>query len=430
MELVLLFPGALSLVVIDIYGLILMLIFFVVLTAGFAFELGKKALNIDSRQIENKLSSDVEYNIYYNSIASYIVNTTTILIKEYISKFSILKLIIGFSILKVITLTPGFILYILTVIPDIETVFLISGYLILLLITVIFLGTPWKDNNIPRFFIRLILNSIVIGITIKLVSYGFEPKLFNYYTLTAFTFFTYYNMGDDYFTLMNSDFGTSGPSDTNSGGGNSGPSGGGNSGPNGPNNEGTLIGRGEDSSLNEERYNEKIARVQSGLDAKKWRSFTVGWFKEPPVKYEPRSVVTKFGLLSSIAEDEEIRTKDSEILHNAITKLFRNQWPLDNAKDPVFVEIKEALKKNPKDAFKYKIDNLPKSKRVLENTIKRVDSWALKEAAYRDFSKKITDPWVITSPEVLPPTPRINITDLLNNDRPNNSGPTDPGGPI
>lgn len=56
MELVLLFPGALSLIAIDVYGLTLMLIFFIILTAGFAFELGKKALNIDSRQYQNKLN--------------------------------------------------------------------------------------------------------------------------------------------------------------------------------------------------------------------------------------------------------------------------------------------------------------------------------------------------------------------------------------
>src|SRR6266511_3229830 len=36
-----------------IYGLLIMLIFFLVLTLGFAFELGKNALKIDSRQMFN-----------------------------------------------------------------------------------------------------------------------------------------------------------------------------------------------------------------------------------------------------------------------------------------------------------------------------------------------------------------------------------------
>jgi hypothetical protein len=34
-----------------VYGLIIMLIFFLALTLGFVFELGKKALSIDSRQM-------------------------------------------------------------------------------------------------------------------------------------------------------------------------------------------------------------------------------------------------------------------------------------------------------------------------------------------------------------------------------------------
>ena len=34
----------------EIYGLVIMLVFFLVLTLGFAFELGKNALKIESRQ--------------------------------------------------------------------------------------------------------------------------------------------------------------------------------------------------------------------------------------------------------------------------------------------------------------------------------------------------------------------------------------------
>src|ERR1700728_1356772 len=36
-----------------IYGLIIMLVFFFILTLGFVFELGKNALKIDSRQVSN-----------------------------------------------------------------------------------------------------------------------------------------------------------------------------------------------------------------------------------------------------------------------------------------------------------------------------------------------------------------------------------------
>lgn len=50
LEILLIYPFAVSAQVNGIYGLIFMLIFFLLLTLGFAFELGKNALKIDSRQ--------------------------------------------------------------------------------------------------------------------------------------------------------------------------------------------------------------------------------------------------------------------------------------------------------------------------------------------------------------------------------------------
>ena len=51
LEILLVYPYVVSAYSNGIYGLIVMLIFFFVLTLGFAFELGKNALKIDSRQI-------------------------------------------------------------------------------------------------------------------------------------------------------------------------------------------------------------------------------------------------------------------------------------------------------------------------------------------------------------------------------------------
>ena len=51
LEILLVYPYIVSAYVNGIFGLIIMLIFFLVLTLGFAFELGKNALSIDSRQI-------------------------------------------------------------------------------------------------------------------------------------------------------------------------------------------------------------------------------------------------------------------------------------------------------------------------------------------------------------------------------------------
>ena len=53
LEILLVYPYAVSTNTNDIYGLSIMLIFFVLLTLGFVFELGKSALKIDSRQVHN-----------------------------------------------------------------------------------------------------------------------------------------------------------------------------------------------------------------------------------------------------------------------------------------------------------------------------------------------------------------------------------------
>lgn len=50
LEILLVYPYIVSAYVNGIYGLTIMLIFFIVLTLGFAFELGKNALKISSKQ--------------------------------------------------------------------------------------------------------------------------------------------------------------------------------------------------------------------------------------------------------------------------------------------------------------------------------------------------------------------------------------------
>ena len=50
LEILLVYPFVVSSYTNDIYGLAIMLIFFILLTIGFIYELGNKALQIDSRQ--------------------------------------------------------------------------------------------------------------------------------------------------------------------------------------------------------------------------------------------------------------------------------------------------------------------------------------------------------------------------------------------
>jgi NADH-ubiquinone oxidoreductase chain 3 len=51
LEILLVYPFIVSIYVNGLYGLIIMLVFFLVLTLGFAFELGKNALSIESKQV-------------------------------------------------------------------------------------------------------------------------------------------------------------------------------------------------------------------------------------------------------------------------------------------------------------------------------------------------------------------------------------------
>jgi NADH-ubiquinone oxidoreductase chain 3 len=53
LEILLVYPYIVSAYTNGIYGLVIMIVFFLVLTLGFAFELGKNALKIDSRQVNN-----------------------------------------------------------------------------------------------------------------------------------------------------------------------------------------------------------------------------------------------------------------------------------------------------------------------------------------------------------------------------------------
>jgi NADH-ubiquinone oxidoreductase chain 3 len=64
LEILLVYPYVVSAYINDIYGLVIMLVFFLALTLGFAFELGKNALKIDSRQtftLNNNVSDILSY---------------------------------------------------------------------------------------------------------------------------------------------------------------------------------------------------------------------------------------------------------------------------------------------------------------------------------------------------------------------------------
>src|SRR3978361_933815 len=70
LEILLVYPYVVSAYANAIYGLAIMLIFFLALTLGFAFELGKNALKIDSRQMSTFINNNTSLTMYIGSIFS------------------------------------------------------------------------------------------------------------------------------------------------------------------------------------------------------------------------------------------------------------------------------------------------------------------------------------------------------------------------
>jgi len=75
LEILLIYPYVVSAYINNVYGLVIMLIFFLALTLGFAFELGKNALKIDSRQLYTIFKKKVtEFNQLANHSLIYKIN--------------------------------------------------------------------------------------------------------------------------------------------------------------------------------------------------------------------------------------------------------------------------------------------------------------------------------------------------------------------
>jgi len=78
LEILLVYPYSVSSYTNDIYGLVIMMVFFVLLSLGFVFELGKNALTIDSRQTSSYSNNDTTTPvafIYTNILMSSFTNS-------------------------------------------------------------------------------------------------------------------------------------------------------------------------------------------------------------------------------------------------------------------------------------------------------------------------------------------------------------------
>jgi len=86
LEILLVYPYSVSSYTNDIYGLTIMMVFFVLLTLGFIFELGKNALTIESKQILNFKDKDKSnLNTYISSKADIFIFLLFIFLISFIS---------------------------------------------------------------------------------------------------------------------------------------------------------------------------------------------------------------------------------------------------------------------------------------------------------------------------------------------------------
>jgi NADH-ubiquinone oxidoreductase chain 3 len=76
LEILLVYPYVVSAYTNGIYGLIIMLIFFLALTLGFVFELGKNALKIDSRQVVNPVDNKKNSFKFYETTSVFSSKTS------------------------------------------------------------------------------------------------------------------------------------------------------------------------------------------------------------------------------------------------------------------------------------------------------------------------------------------------------------------
>jgi len=194
LEILLIYPYVVSAYANSIYGLVIMLIFFLVLTLGFAFELGKNALKIDSRQMvilfNNKtsiVSSTSDFKSYLKTKTNKVFSLKFLITILSAYGFNILVCILmkqhtGINILTTESLNYNTIIYFIMTISFTTslTTIIISGFS--------GLKDKFKSKELIISFLCTILSlvtlrSIILYIrNILLASKDLNSDIFLYYT--------------------------------------------------------------------------------------------------------------------------------------------------------------------------------------------------------------------------------------------------------
>jgi NADH-ubiquinone oxidoreductase chain 3 len=157
LELLVIYPYVVSSYNNEGYGLSIMIIFFSILTSGFAFELGKKALNIDSRQYNQKSALHSSSNVFISPIT------------EYIKNFNLIRMVRGFIKLRMVTMIIPLFLFNIGII-NINQFTTVWANVIFCFVMVSLIVTPWEKKL--NFVVSVILNSMILGFIIySVISY-------------------------------------------------------------------------------------------------------------------------------------------------------------------------------------------------------------------------------------------------------------------
>ena len=112
LEILLVYPYLVSAYTNDVYGLAILLMFLLALTLGFAYELGKKALSIDSRQDSSKSEEPTKASTSLSSVLTPPRSNSSVMLLQQSDMFSALfariRSLATFEILTVLIIAIGF----------------------------------------------------------------------------------------------------------------------------------------------------------------------------------------------------------------------------------------------------------------------------------------------------------------------------------
>src|ERR1700710_895709 len=219
LEILLVYPYVVSAYANGIYGLVIMLIFFLALTLGFAFELGKNALKIDSRQMLSYIANNNNVVVLIGTFKPLILDTANEIV---LTIFNALRSITISDILnslffRALAFTLCFIIsrYLYINVETLQFTYFIGIFILFLYIIYInrikiinFYST--KNKNYYNIFIRT-LNILTKSIALFLLSFS----LFFISIALLFDSNTFIHILSGLLTteyLINMDSGGSGPS--------------------------------------------------------------------------------------------------------------------------------------------------------------------------------------------------------------------------